>query len=141
MEIPPDNKYLRLLIESTYQNLHSEIEDKKGFGHWNTVGTTLSFLKTATPTELKEIMVDSDGATSDEEDIPRTLETTGFDDDDDFEVKLPKKKRLTRGRRPISSSKNLSSDEETEKPPAPPTKGKGKALKRKLILSDHSENA
>ena len=86
-------------------------------------------------------MVDSDGATSDEEDIPRTLETTDFDDDDDFEVKSPKKKRLTRGRRPISSSKNLSSDEETEKPPAPPTKGKGKALKRKLILSDHSENA
>ena len=67
---------LRLLIESSFQN--SQRDNDERVGYRNTVDATLKFLKTATPTELKEVLVDTDGASSDEEEFPRTLETTVF---------------------------------------------------------------
>ena len=67
---------LRLLIESSFQN--SQRDNDERVGYRNTVDATLKFLKTATPTELKEVLVDTDGASSDEEELPRTLETTVF---------------------------------------------------------------
>jgi len=109
----------------------------------------LKFFKTAKNEELKKVLVDSDGATSDDEVIPRILETTGasFDEYDYFVLEPVEKKRLTWGRRSKAKeySGTITTDEESEMSPAPPTKEKGKALKkrRKLILfeTDNTENA